>query len=127
MTSPPPDDAFDRLIGEIRACERCAAELPLGPRPIVRGRPAARLLIISQAPGTLVHTTGLSFNDRSGDRLRQWLALDRTVFYKETRVAIVGMGFCYPAATPAAATARRGRNARRCGTSGCCRISPPCG
>ena len=71
------DDDFARLIDEIRACRLCAAELPLGPRPIVRGRPEARLLIISQAPGTRVHETGLSFDDRSGDRLRLWLGLDR--------------------------------------------------
>jgi len=74
----------------------CAPHLPFGPRPIVRGRPAARLLIISQAPGTRVHETGLSFNDRSGDRLRSWLAVDRETFYDESRVAIMPMGFCYP-------------------------------
>src|SRR5438045_540010 len=90
------DDDFGRLIDEIRACRLCAAELPLGPRPIVRGRPEARLLIISQAPGTRVHETGLSFDDRSGDRLRLWLGLDRETFYDESRVAIMGMGFCYP-------------------------------
>jgi uracil-DNA glycosylase len=90
------DAAFNRLLGEIRACQRCASVLPLGPRPIVRGRPGARLLIISQAPGTQVHETGLSFNDRSGDRLRLWLGLDRDTFYDERRVAIMGMGFCYP-------------------------------
>jgi uracil-DNA glycosylase len=90
------DSEFDRLIGEIRACRLCAAFLPLGPNPIVRGRPSARLLIVSQAPGTKVHATGLSFNDPSGDRLRLWLGLDRAAFYDETRVAIMGMGFCYP-------------------------------
>jgi len=88
--------AFDRLVAEIRACAVCAPYLPLGPRPVLRGRPSARLLIVSQAPGTRVHETGLSFNDRSGDRLRGWLALDRETFYDETRVAIMPMGFCYP-------------------------------
>jgi uracil-DNA glycosylase len=98
--SPPSDPAaelaFVRLIAEIRACTVCAPDLPLGPRPVLRGRPSARLLIISQAPGTRVHETGLSFNDRSGDRLRAWLALDRETFYDETRIAIAPMGFCYP-------------------------------
>jgi uracil-DNA glycosylase len=89
-------EAFDRLVTEIRACRICAAHLPLGPRPVLRGRPSARLLIISQAPGTRVHETGLSFNDRSGDRLREWLAVDCDIFYDESRVAIVPMGFCYP-------------------------------
>ena len=62
----------------------------------MRGRPSARLLIISQAPGRRVHDTRLSFNDRSGDRLRAWLALDRETFYDEAQVAILGMAFCYP-------------------------------
>ena len=38
----------------------------------------------------------ISFNDRSGDRLREWLALDREIFYDESRVAIVPIGLCYP-------------------------------
>jgi uracil-DNA glycosylase len=53
-------------------------------------------MIISQAPGTRVHETGISFNDRSGDRLREWLAIDRETFYDEAKIAILGMGFCYP-------------------------------
>jgi uracil-DNA glycosylase len=88
--------SLDRLFAEIRGCTVCAEHLPLGPRPVVRGSTTARLLIVSQAPGTKVHETGLSFNDRSGDRLRQWLGLDRDTFYDERRVAIMGMGFCYP-------------------------------
>jgi uracil-DNA glycosylase len=40
--------SFDCLVAEIRACAICAPELPLGPRPVLRGRPSARLLIISQ-------------------------------------------------------------------------------
>jgi uracil-DNA glycosylase len=90
------DDSFDRLLAEVRACTVCAASLPLGPRPVVRGLPSARLLITSQAPGTKVHETGLSFNDRSGERLRFWLGIDRDTFYDERRIAILPMGLCYP-------------------------------
>jgi len=88
--------SLDRLLAEIRGCTVCAKYLPLGPRPVARASSTARLLIVSQAPGTKVHETGLSFNDRSGDRLRQWLGLERETFYDESRVAILGMGFCYP-------------------------------
>jgi uracil-DNA glycosylase len=91
-----PDAALDRLMAEIKLCRVCEAHLPLGPKPALRGRPSARLLILSQAPGTRVHETGLSFNDRSGDRLRDWLGIDRAVFYDEERVAVMPMGFCYP-------------------------------
>ncbi|MGH6980903.1 MAG: uracil-DNA glycosylase family protein, partial [Stellaceae bacterium] len=59
---------LDTLLRAVRACAVCAPHLPLGPRPIVHGHESARLLIISQAPGTRVHETGISFNDRSGDR-----------------------------------------------------------
>ena len=55
-----------------------------------------RVVIVGQAPGTKVHETGIPWNDRSGDRLRDWLALDRERFYDESRIAIVPMGFCYP-------------------------------
>ncbi|MBI1208329.1 MAG: uracil-DNA glycosylase family protein [Azospirillum sp.] len=92
MTAEP----LEALLARIRACRVCAATLPLGPRPVLRVQPGARLLIIGQAPGTKVHDSGVPWNDRSGDRLRDWLALDRDGFYDERRVAIVPMGFCYP-------------------------------
>lgn len=80
----------------VRACAHCAAHLPLGPRPVLRARASARLLIVGQAPGTRVHETGIPWNDPSGDRLRRWLGLDRDAFYDEARIAIMPMGFCYP-------------------------------
>ena len=94
------EEALAALAAEIRACRVCADSLPLGPRPVVRASTTARLLICSQAPGTKVHETGLSFNDPSGDRLRAWLQMDRDAFYDESRVAIVPMGFCYPGRLP---------------------------
>jgi uracil-DNA glycosylase len=93
---PPATPAFGRLLKDVRACAVCAAHLPLGPHPVVRMAPSARLLIIGQAPGTRVHETGIPWNDRSGDQLRAWLGLDRDIFYDETRIAIMPMGFCYP-------------------------------
>ncbi len=87
---------LDSLLAEIRACTVCAADLPLGPRPMVRAAAGARLLIVGQAPGTLVHETGIPFNDPSGERLRDWLGVDRDTFYDESRIAIAPTGFCYP-------------------------------
>jgi len=87
---------LDALLKEVRACQLCAGQLPLGPRPVLRVSATARVLIIGQAPGTRVHETGIPWNDPSGDRLRQWLDLDRDTFYDETRIAIIPMGLCYP-------------------------------
>ncbi len=88
------------LVAEVRACRICEGALPLGPRPVVRMAEGARVLIIGQAPGTRVHETGLPWNDRSGDRLRDWLEMDREAFYDPARIAIMPMGFCYPGRLP---------------------------
>ena len=87
------------LVG-LRACMLCAADLPRGPRPIFQLDPRARLLITSQAPGTLAHESGTPFDDPSGERLREWLGIGRDVFYDATRVAILPTGLCYPGRLP---------------------------
>ncbi len=84
------------LLKQVRACRICEAHLPLGPQPVLRASATARLLIVGQAPGTKVHATGIPWNDPSGDRLRDWLGLDRAQFYDEARIAIVPVGLCYP-------------------------------
>src|SRR4029077_10191982 len=91
-----PVNALERLKREARACRICESFLPLGPRPVFRASAAARILIGGQAPGRLVHETGIPWNDPSGNRLRDWLGLDREAFYDERGIAIVPMGFCYP-------------------------------
>ena len=85
---------LDTLLAEIRACRIC--EKYIEPRPIIRASMSAKICIIAQAPGIRVHETGLSFNDPSGDRLREWMGVERETFYDESKIAIVGMGFCFP-------------------------------
>ncbi len=91
---------LNRVLRDARACRVCEAALPLGPRPVVRARATARLLIVGQAPGTRVHETGIPWNDPSGDRLRDWLDVDKEIFYDQGRIAILPMGFCYPGRNP---------------------------
>ena len=70
--------------------------LPHEPRPVAVLSSVARILIAGQAPGLRVHESGLPFDDASGDRLRQWLGVDRDSFYNSDHFAIMGMGFCFP-------------------------------
>ncbi len=84
------------LLKEVRACEICAPDLPLGPRPTVVAKSSAKIMIIGQAPGTKVHETGIPWSDPSGDRLRNWLRVTREIFYDGSKIAIMPMGFCYP-------------------------------
>jgi uracil-DNA glycosylase len=93
-------ESFAALLTRARACRLCAKELPLGANPVFRLAERARLLIVGQAPGTKVHATGIPWNDPSGDRLRDWLALDRDVFYDESAIAILPTGLCYPGRLP---------------------------
>jgi len=91
-----PQEKLDRLLEEVRACRVCADYLPLGPRPVLRARASAVLLIAGQAPGLRVHQTGIPWNDPSGDQLREWLGLSREAFHDESRIAILPTGLCYP-------------------------------
>ena len=87
---------FDQLVQQVRACTLCKDVLPEGPRPVVQLSRSSRILVVGQAPGRKVHETGIPFNDPSGDRLRQWMGVDREQFYNEEQVAILPMGFCFP-------------------------------
>lgn len=89
------------VLRDIRACRICAdapdkSPLPHDPRPVLQASKDARLAVFGQAPGNLVHQTGVPFNDPSGDRLREWLGLAREEFYDLNKLAIIPMGFCFP-------------------------------
>ncbi len=89
------------LAARISHCRLCADRFAAtatahGPRPVAWFAPGARLLIAGQAPGARVHASGVPFDDASGDRLREWLGLERAAFYDRSRVAIVPMAFCFP-------------------------------
>ena len=92
---------LDGVLAQIRACRICENELSDGVRPVLRISTTARILIAGQAPGKRVHNSGVPYDDRSGDRLRDWLGIGRDVFYDETRIALVPMGFCFPGYTVA--------------------------
>ena len=88
--------ALNAAVIRARACRLCEGELQFGPRPVLMVRPAARVLIVGQAPGTKVHASGKPFDDASGDRLRDWLGIDRATFYGNAHLGILPMGLCFP-------------------------------
>ncbi len=92
----PQRETLEQLLQRVRACTVCAAHLPYPPKPVLRAKASARLMIVGQAPGRKVQETGIPWNDPSGDRLREWLQLTKEEFYDESRIAIIPAGFCYP-------------------------------
>ena len=88
--------SLDELLVAVRGCRACATQLPLGPRPVLQVAASARILIVGQAPGARVHASGVPWDDRSGERLRDWMGVGAQRFYDESCVAIVPMGLCCP-------------------------------
>jgi uracil-DNA glycosylase family 4 len=87
---------MDKLLRQIRNCKECEQHLKDGVNPIIAASPKSKLIIIGQAPGRIVHNTGIPWNDKSGDNLRNWLGVDKSTFYNADIIALMPMGFCYP-------------------------------
>lgn len=92
---------MDALLDEIRGCRLCAGRFAAtrtqhAPAPVVWLSPQARILVAGQAPGLRAHERQRPFDDRSGDRLRDWMGLDRDVFYDLSAIAFLPAAFCFP-------------------------------
>ncbi|MEO1537313.1 MAG: uracil-DNA glycosylase family protein [Pseudomonadota bacterium] len=93
--------SIDALKDDIRACRLCkdrfaVTETGHAPRPIAWFGASAPILIAGQAPGMRVHEAQTPFWDRSGDRLRDWMGVDKDTFYDRNRISILPMAFCFP-------------------------------
>ncbi|WP_424931044.1 uracil-DNA glycosylase family protein [Amaricoccus macauensis] len=91
----------EELSAEIQHCRICADRFAAtrtahSPRPVPWLSETASILICGQAPGLKVHQKGRPFDDASGDRLRQWMGIDRDTFYDRSRIAVLPMAFCFP-------------------------------
>ncbi|MEZ5595156.1 MAG: uracil-DNA glycosylase family protein [Pseudomonadales bacterium] len=90
----PDEIPLDTLLGEIRRCTLCAAELPLGPRPVLQAGREARILVVGQAPGTRACAApGCLSTIPTATACAKWLGVDRDTFYDPARIAVVPMAF----------------------------------
>jgi len=87
---------FKNLIDDIHQCRICAKHFDHQANPIIQLDNNARILIVGQAPGLKAHESSIPFNDASGERLRQWMAVTSETFYNPRKIALLPMGFCYP-------------------------------
>ena len=87
---------MEALLRQIKNCRECEKHLELGPNPIIAASSKNRIIVIGQAPGKIVHRTGIPWNDKSGDNLREWLGVGKAEFYNTDLFALMPMGFCYP-------------------------------
>ncbi|NVO19915.1 MAG: uracil-DNA glycosylase family protein [Bacteroidetes bacterium] len=87
---------MEKFLQQIRACTVCAEYLEYGANPVIMASSKSRIVIIGQAPGRLVHASGIPWDDQSGGNLRGWLNIDKQTFYDPGIIALMPMGFCYP-------------------------------
>lgn len=86
---------LSEITEAIRNDPRNADYTKRGIPPILQISPEARVLIIGQAPGRRVEESGVPFDDKSGETLRDWMGVDRDTFYSG-RIAVLPMDFYYP-------------------------------
>ena len=89
------DKKFDKIIKKLKEDSRNKSYTERGIPPIFQVSPKAQILIIGQAPGKKVEESLIPFNDKSGEKLVQWMGIDRDTFYSE-EIAILPMDFYYP-------------------------------
>ncbi len=87
---------FDSVFQAIRTDEKNGEFTQQGIDPLYTASATSRLVIIGQAPGRVAQETRIPWNDKSGDRLRDWLGIDRATFYDPSAVALLPMDFYYP-------------------------------
>ena len=89
------DKKFDKIIKKLKEDSRNKSYTERSIPPIFQVSPKAQILIIGQAPGKKVEESLIPFNDKSGEKLVQWMGIDRDTFYSE-KIAILPMDFYYP-------------------------------
>ena len=96
MTPEITDPRFKAIAEEIRKDPENASFTKRGIDPLFYAGPECRIMIVGQAPGRVAEESGIVWNDRSGDRLREWMGIDRDTFYNSGKLAIVPMDFYFP-------------------------------
>ena len=89
-------DKFKEIFEAIKADPQNKEYTKEGIEPLYSVHKEAKICIIGQAPGIRAQDSRLFWNDPSGDRLRDWLGIDRTTFYESNKISILPLDFYFP-------------------------------
>ena len=89
-------DKFKEIFEAIKADPQNKKYTKDGIEPLYSVHKEAKICIIGQAPGIRAQESRLFWNDPSGDRLRDWLGIDRTTFYESNKISILPLDFYFP-------------------------------
>ena len=89
-------DKFKEIFEAIKADPQNKKYTKEGIEPLYSVHKEAMICIIGHAPGIRAQESRLFWNDPSGDRLRDWLGIDRTTFYESNKISILPLDFYFP-------------------------------
>lgn len=89
-------DKFEEIFNAIKADQQNAAYTAQGIDPLYSAHRETKICIIGQAPGRIAQEKRMFWDDPSGDRLRDWMGMDRETFYTSEKLAIVPLDFYFP-------------------------------
>ena len=81
------EDQFQKIFEEIKADPMNQEYTKKGIDPLYYADADARILIVGQAPGRVAQDTQIVWNDKSGDRLRDWMGVSHDEFYHSGKIA----------------------------------------
>lgn len=90
------ESTYQSILDAIRQDPENAVYTDQGWEPMIGVYPEATTVIIGQAPSRRVQERGVMWDDQSGDRLREWLGIDRPTFYDSHKISIIPMDFYFP-------------------------------
>lgn len=64
--------------------------------PLFTASRTAKIIIIGQAPGIKAQNSGIPWDDKSGQRLIEWLGISENQFHDESMISLLPMDFYYP-------------------------------
>ena len=85
-----------KIFDEIKADKENEEFTKAGIDPLFSAPESAKVIIVGQAPGIKAQEAKKYWFDRSGDRLREWMGVDKKTFYDSDIFAIIPMDFYYP-------------------------------
>lgn len=89
-------DLFDSVYKEITYHTSNKELLAKGYHPLYTAWPDAKIAVIWQAPGRIAQKSMIPRQDKSGEKLKQWMGISDQEFYNPNIISILPMDFYYP-------------------------------
>lgn len=87
---------FDQIRQQIIDHPDNAWATKLGYSPLYTASATAKIVIIGQTPGIKAQESEKPWDDKSGDKLMQWLGIDGNTLRNPAKISLLPMDFYYP-------------------------------